>query len=147
MISIVDAKQLAKRLRATLRVQGTNINHSRALEIIAHDCGFKDWNTLSSSLSGNATTDTTVGKHVRGYYLSQPFTAIITCAKSVQPGWQTLHLTLDAAVDVVTSRHFSNFRKRIFGTVGPAGHSREKTSNGRAQLEIELIEVRQYRKS
>jgi Glyoxalase superfamily protein len=40
-------------------------------------------------------------------------------------------------VDVVTFDSFSNFRKRVWGVVGPLGESREKTSDGQPHLVIE----------
>ena len=43
-----DAKLMAKALRQALEDRGTAITHSAALEIVAAQFGFSDWNILSS---------------------------------------------------------------------------------------------------
>jgi hypothetical protein len=48
-------------------------------------------------------------------------------------------LDLDEAVDVVTFDSFSSFRKRVNGVIGKEGVSRERTSNGRPQLELSWL--------
>ncbi|MBR7838041.1 VOC family protein [Actinospica durhamensis] len=45
------AKKLAKRLREDLAAAGTDIPHSLALELIAHQLAAKDWNVLSATLT------------------------------------------------------------------------------------------------
>ena len=49
---IAELKAQAKRLRARLQASGTHISHSEALELIAHQNGARDWNTLRAS-TGN----------------------------------------------------------------------------------------------
>lgn len=39
-------KQMAKRLRAELATRGISLSHSEALELVAHQHGARDWNTL-----------------------------------------------------------------------------------------------------
>lgn len=46
-----DAKAAARSLRRTLADTGVTISHSRALEIVAAQLGFADWNTASARLS------------------------------------------------------------------------------------------------
>ena len=41
-----DHKLMAKRLRASLADRGVEVTHSEALEIVAHEHGARDWNTL-----------------------------------------------------------------------------------------------------
>lgn len=41
-----DYKQLAGRLRAALAMDGVEVSHSRALELVAAQHGYRDWNTL-----------------------------------------------------------------------------------------------------
>ncbi|MFP3852417.1 glyoxalase superfamily protein [Pseudomonas sp. W5-01] len=50
MFSIEQAKQMAKRLRASLEARNQEASHSTALELVAHQLGFKDWNTASAML-------------------------------------------------------------------------------------------------
>jgi catechol 2,3-dioxygenase-like lactoylglutathione lyase family enzyme len=45
------AKKLAKRLREDLAAAGTEIPHSLALELTAHQLAAKDWNVLSAALA------------------------------------------------------------------------------------------------
>jgi len=141
--SITAAKEQAKRLREKLEAEGTNVSHSKSLELLAYQYGYRDWNTLHAAI-GNRPNDQkdgvqwNVGDRVRGRYLSQPFEAEVLAVETVRPGWFRLTLDLDEAVDVVTFDSFSNFRKRVTGVVGPAGASREKTTNGRPQFELEL---------
>ena len=44
-----DHKQQAKRLRTSLAERGVEVTHSEALELVAHQYGARDWNTLSAS--------------------------------------------------------------------------------------------------
>lgn len=50
MISIEQAKQMAKRLRASLETRNQVVPHSCALELVAQQLGYKDWNTASAML-------------------------------------------------------------------------------------------------
>lgn len=50
MISIEQAKQMAKRLRTSLQVRDPQASHSMALELVAHQLGYKDWNTAAATL-------------------------------------------------------------------------------------------------
>jgi catechol 2,3-dioxygenase-like lactoylglutathione lyase family enzyme len=50
MISIEQAKQMAKRLRASLQAHDQQASHSMALELVAHQLGYKDWNTAAALL-------------------------------------------------------------------------------------------------
>lgn len=50
MFSIEQAKQMAKRLRASLESRNQAVTHSTALETVAHHLGYKDWNTASAML-------------------------------------------------------------------------------------------------
>lgn len=50
MISIEQAKQMAKRLRASLQAHDQQAYHSMALELVAHQLGYKDWNTAAALL-------------------------------------------------------------------------------------------------
>ncbi|KFE36307.1 glyoxalase superfamily protein [Thioclava atlantica] len=136
--TLTEAKAAAKRLRAEQRAQGVEISHAKALERIAHRLGFRDWNACHAAIADRTPDAFTPGARVRGRYLTQPFTATVRNAQNLGAGWFRIELDLDAAVDVVTSAHFSNFRKRVRGDVGPDGHSRERTSDGTPHLEIVL---------
>jgi len=136
--SIAAAKAEARALRARLAAEGRAIGHGQALELIARQQGYRDWNALHAALEEADVPPWRPGARVRGRYLSQPFAATVVAATRLSPGWYRLELALDEAVDVVRFDSFSSFRKRIQGTVGPAGTSRERTSDGRPQLEVDL---------
>ena len=55
MISIEHAKQMAKRLRAVLQARGQEVTHSTALELVAQQLGYKNWNTASALLLQETT--------------------------------------------------------------------------------------------
>ena len=132
--SVEKAKALAKSLRADLSKDGTDISHGKALELVAHQFGYRDWNTLHAAIGNRTSASWNVGDRVDGHYLGQPFQAEVIAVHRVSEGWFRLMLDLDEPVDVVTFDSFSSYRKRITGTVGPDGMTQEKTSNGRPHL-------------
>ncbi len=136
--SVAEAKRQAKRLRTQLGRQGTPVSHGNALELVAHQHGFRDWNAFHAAMGNRPPEGWSPGDRVEGSYLSQAFSATIVAVEMVRPGWFRLVLDLDEAVDVVTFESFSNFRTRIRGVVGPEGHSRERTSDGLPQLRLDV---------
>jgi len=136
--SIEAAKAQAKILRTRLAAEGLSVGHGKSLELIAHQYGYRDWNTLHAAIGNRPVVPWRVGGQVRGHYLGQAFEAEILSVEKQGDGWFRLTLDLDEAVDVVTFDSFSNFRKRVSGVVGPGGLSREKTSDGRPLLQVEL---------
>jgi catechol 2,3-dioxygenase-like lactoylglutathione lyase family enzyme len=50
-LTLAEAKTAARALRRTLAEADVTINHSRALEIVAVQLGFADWNTASARMS------------------------------------------------------------------------------------------------
>jgi hypothetical protein len=52
MRTIQDFKSMAKSLRDDLAAKKVALGHSECLELVAHQFGFPDWNTLSSKLDG-----------------------------------------------------------------------------------------------
>ncbi len=130
---VEDLKAQAKRLRDKLHVTGTAISHSAALELVAHQYGARDWNTLRAQ-SGNKMI-LQVGQRVQGRYLGQAFTGEIRALTSLGDGAHrrvTLHF--DEPVDVVQFDSFSSLRQRVSGVIGWDGRSPRRTSNGLPQL-------------
>lgn len=136
--SALQAKDQAKRLRIKMAEDGTQIGHAKSLELVAHQRGFRDWNAMLAAIGNGPPKGWGIGEQVSGTYLSQPFTAKVIAVAMLKPGWFRLELHLDEAVDVVTSDSFSNHRTRVRGVVGPKGHSKERTSDGQSQLNINL---------
>ena len=132
-------KDQARRLKSRLEAGGETVSHSKALELIAAQHGYNDWNTLHAALGNRAGPESLVpGARVTGAYLGQPFSARLVGIQAISsaPGHFRVALDLDEAVDVVTFDSFSSFRKRVNGVIGKDGVSRERTSNGRPQLEL-----------
>jgi len=50
MPTIDQAKRMAKHLRVSLEARGQAVSHGTALELIAHQLGYKDWNTACALL-------------------------------------------------------------------------------------------------
>lgn len=51
MLSIEQARQMAKSLRTTLAARNHDLTHSTALELVAQQLGYKDWNTAAAHLA------------------------------------------------------------------------------------------------
>lgn len=134
---IAELKAQAKRLRSRLQSSGTDISHSAALELIAHQNGARDWNTLRASV-GNMPPLPKVGERVTGRYLGQTFAGVVRGMSRIGSGDQyriTLHF--DDPVDVVTFDSFSAFRQRVSTLINSDGLSPRKTSDGQPQLVVD----------
>ncbi len=136
--TVMQAKDQAKRLKEKMAADGTKIGHAKALELVSHQHGFRDWNALLAAIGNAPSCPWALNDQVSGAYLSQPFTGTIVAIATLKPGWFRVELHLDAAVDVVTSDGFSNLRSRIRGIVGPKGHSVERTSDGEPHLVLQM---------
>jgi glyoxalase superfamily protein len=137
--SLETLKDQAKRLRARLAQEGETIGHSRALELIAAQYGFRDWNTLHAKVGNRPPLNPwMLGARVSGNYLGHPFTAEVISVQAIQnrPGYYRLTMKFDEAIDVVTFESFSAFRKRINCTIDETGRSPAKTSDGRPHVEL-----------
>lgn len=140
--SLETLKDQARRLRAGLDADGMPVAHSKSLELLARQYGYKDWNTLHAA-SGNRPPAAPVapGDRVRGTYPGQPFEAeVIGVARQSAPDRFRITLHFDEPVDVVTFDSFSAFRQRVSCTIDRAGKTVEKTSDGRPQLELDTRE-------
>ncbi|TFF19751.1 hypothetical protein E3C22_18865 [Jiella endophytica] len=137
--SLPVLKEQARRLRASLNEAGQPTTHCRALELIAHQHGFHDWNTLHARIGNRpALSPYTIGARVAGSYLGQRFSGEVIAASAFESDPTRIRLTLkfDEPVDVVTFDSFSAFRHRVNCIVDDTGRSREKTSDGRPHVEL-----------
>ncbi|WP_050523004.1 glyoxalase superfamily protein [Pseudorhodobacter wandonensis] len=132
---VKDAKTQAKALRHALAAQGKAISHAQALELVAHQNGAKDWNTLQARLSLAEPQPFKLHDEVRGHYLGQPFVGRIVAIAKLGQNTQ-VSLQLNEPVDTVQFESFSNMRRHIRGVIGPDGRSPSKTSDGTPHLVI-----------
>lgn len=130
-------KSQAKRLRSDLAARGQTISHAQALETIAHQWGARDWNTIAAQ-ANIADAGWTPGQKISGRYLGHPFTGQVKAARMASSGFWALTLRFDEAIDVVTSAHFSSFRRQVNTTVNPEGFSPQKTSDGQPHMVLDL---------
>lgn len=138
--SINFLKTQAKRLRADLMNDGVPVGHSRSLELLAHQYGYRDWNTLHAR-AGNqpARSPVAPGDRVAGHYLGQSFDGMVTGVEhTVTAGRYRVSIRFDDPVDVVTFSSFSNLRQRVRCVIDAKGVTKEKTSNGLPQLTLRL---------
>ncbi|MET3777851.1 hypothetical protein ABID20_003435 [Rhizobium alvei] len=135
--SLEALKEQAKRLRETLARQGSEINHSKALELLAGQFGFRDWNTLHAAVGNRPPKPVlAIGSKVSGHYLGQAFTGEIIAIQALTSvhGKYRVTFDFDEPVDVVTFESFSAYRKRVTVTLDEDGRTVEKTSNGRPHM-------------
>ncbi len=133
-------KAQARRLRATLSGDAQAVSHSRSLELIAAQYGYRDWNTMHAAL-GNRTKagpPVALGERVSGHYLGQAFAGEVIGIQSLTPDRYRVTVNFDDPVDVVTFDSFSAFRKRVSSVVDRYGVSAEKTSNRQPQMQLDV---------
>lgn len=138
--SIKELKQQARRLRAEISDRSDPISHSQSLELVAHQRGYKDWNTLHARLSNRPSLEAIgLGEVVDGYYMGQRFRGELVGIRTLKKG-QSYYISIqaDEPVDVVKFDSFSNFRRRLSCTVDLSGTSPAKTSDGQPHMVLEL---------
>lgn len=138
--SIPDLKAQAKRLRLELSSPDNPMTHSRSLEILSHQLGFKDWNTLHAAAGKRIEfLKLALGQTVNGTYLGQSFKAVVKSAEAYgSHGYQRIALHFEDPVDVVTFESFSAFRQRVSAVIDAQGKTIEVTSSGEPQLSLVL---------
>lgn len=135
--TIAQAKQRAKIMRKDLFSRGIKISYGQALERVAVEIGYRDWNTAVARLSNEPPFRIQVGDTVSGAYLKQPFTGQVLAVREIGGGSHyevTLHF--DEPVDVVSFDSFSAFRQRVNVTVDDRGVTPSKTSDGEPHMVI-----------
>ncbi len=136
---VSSLKAQAKRLRQSLAGAGNEITHSRALEVIAHQYGARDWNTLAAfAPKHRLISDLKVGDHLSGRYLGHRLEGTLLSISFAGEDRFKLSIQFDQKIDVVASDHFSGFRSRVTATVHADGRTREQTSEGTPHLTLTL---------
>jgi hypothetical protein len=135
--TIDELKTQAKALRRTLAHEGHVISHSKSLETLAVQMGYKDWNTQFASAGNQMGLPFGLGDPVKGTYLGQHFEGEII-GLELKRGQHRYGVTIkfDVPVDVVKFEGMSNFRSRIHAVIDNHGVSLDKTSDGQPHLRI-----------
>jgi len=135
-------KQRAKDLRAE-RKAGNTITHSQSLELVAHEHGFRDWNTLRAvSNEAPQFCPVTPGERINGQYLGHDFEGEVLSAEILpETGQYQVGVRFDEPVDVVTHDSFSAFRRRVCLKIDRKGRTVEKTSDGQPHLVLNLLKT------
>lgn len=130
---IAALKTRAKTLRDERSGIGTPTSYGQALELVAHENGARDWNTLRARVAKPLRL--APGMTVAGRYLGQSFAGHVH-AVSLLGALNQMRVTLhfDAPVDVVTFDSFSSMRQRVTAVIGPDGRSAVHTSDGTPHL-------------
>lgn len=132
-----QAKARARELRSELSRAGSHISHSEALELVARELGYRDWNTASARLSNEPDVPYQVGDQVAGTYLKQPFKGRIVSVREIRGGAAfELTIRFDEPVDVVEFKSFSNFRTQVRIIVSADGISTFRTSDGAPHMQV-----------
>lgn len=136
-LSIDELKTQAKLLRQTMAHDGHVMSHSKSLEVLAKQLGYRDWNTLSAIVGNSRGLAYALGEAVRGTYLGQPFEGeVVGIRKVANKQRYGITIKFDVPVDVVKFTGMSNFRSRINIVVNENGISDDKTSDGQPHLKL-----------
>lgn len=131
------AKARAREIRSELERAGRPVSHSQALELVAAELGYRDWNTTSARLSNEPDVPFQVGDHVAGTYLKKPFKGRILSVREIGGGAAfELTIRFDEPVDVVEFESFSNFRTQVRITVSADGVSTFRTSDDAPHMKV-----------
>ena len=135
---VAELKAQARRLRATLEGTGQAVGHGRSLELLAHQMGFRDWNTLRAAADrpGDGFR-LSVGARVTGTYLGQAFAGEVLAVEQL-PARDLVRVTVhfDEPVDVVRFESFSALRQRVTCLVDRNGVSPRRTSDGPPHMRL-----------
>lgn len=133
-----QAKARARELRAEAATRGKSLSHANALEAVAHELGYRDWNTASARLSNQPEIPLQVGERVSGRYLKQPFQGRVHGVRELAGGMgYEVVLHFDEPVDVVEFDSFSGLRQRVSAMISDDGVSWNKTSDGVPHLVLQ----------
>ena len=135
--SIQTLKSEARALREERAAAGTPIGHGQALEEIARQHGYRDWNTASAALPERVNIPVQVGQRVKGTYLSRPFVGLVV-GMQLLADMQHYEVTVkfDQPVNVSKFASMVHNRQRVRATIGLDGISMARTSDGEPHMRI-----------
>ena len=116
------------------------MSHSQALEAVARQHGYKDWNTIFAAC-GNAPSGPPwqVGQIVTGAYLGKPVRGTIKSLRQLADGRMfRVSLDLDQPVNVSAFDSFDVMRRRLSATLNRKGETVEKITGSTPQLKLDV---------
>lgn len=130
-------KAEAKSLREDRERAGQPISHAAALEAVARNHGYRDWNTARAALPDRAAVPFQVGSRVKGFYLEQPFRGMLIGVQlSSDMQRYTVTVQFDEPVNVTPTFMFASYRQRVTSTVDIRGVSPALRGNGQPQMRL-----------
>jgi hypothetical protein len=135
--SIETLKSEARALRQARADAGTPVSQGHALEEVARQHGYRDWNTASASLPNRVVVPFQVGQRVSGTYLGRAFAGFLLGVQLL-PDMRHFELTVkfDNPVNVSRFDSMVHLRQRVRATVGVDGISPSRTSDGQPHMRI-----------
>lgn len=141
--SVESFKSEARVLREDRAAKGEPLSQSQALEAVAREHGYRDWNTARADLPEHLRPTLQVGQRVSGHYLSQPFEGVVLGLAMLGAGkYFRVKIRFDEPVDVVKFDSFSAFRQQVQVKVDAYGRSPDHTSDGKPHLQLDLRKTR-----
>lgn len=135
--SIETLKSEARALREERSRTGAPITHGHALEEIARQHGYRDWNTASAALPNRVLVPFQVGNRVQGTYLGRRFAGFLLGVQ-LMPDMRHFEVTVKFDTPVNVSRFDSMVipRQRVRATVDVHGISPAHTSDGEPHMRL-----------
>ena len=135
--SIQTLKSEARALRDERTLAGTPLGHGQALEEIARQHGYRDWNTASAALPERIAIPVQVGQRVKGTYLGRPFAGLVL-GMHLLPDMRHYEVTVkfDRPVNVSKFDSMVIERQRVRSTVNLDGISPAHTSDGEPHMRL-----------
>ncbi len=139
MTKTIDAyKAQAKRLRTALAERDITLSHGHALEAVARQHGFRDWNTLTAAGPAGTGRPLQVGDRVTGTFMKRPFTGtVIGVQLRAKAPLRRTTLKFDAPVDIADSDRFHVWRHRVTVTLHPDGQSTNAIGRRDGRMAVE----------
>lgn len=134
--SIQTLKAEARALREDRARAGTPIGQGEALETIARQHGYRDWNTARAGLPERVAVPVQIGQRAEGTYLGRPFTGLVIAIRLLA---DMRHYEVTVAFDApvnVSRFDWPILRQRVTATVRLDGVSPAHTSDGEPHMRI-----------
>ena len=134
--SIQTLKSEARALRLERAAASTTLTHGAALEEVARQHGYRDWNTASATLPERVAIPVQVGQRVEGTYLSRPFAGLVVAMKLLadMQHYEVI-VKFDKPVNV-SKFDWPIERQRVTATIGLDGISLARTSDGEPHMRV-----------